>query len=297
MIGRAPGARQQMARLGDFHLESGGTIRNCVVGYRTRGRLNPSRTNAVIVLPWFQATTARLMRTIGPGKLVDSTRYFVIAVDAFGNGVSSSPSSSAEQPGREFPSFTIADLVESQHQLATGTFGLTHLRAVVGISMGGMQVFQWLIAHPDFMDKGISIVGTPQSQADDRQRWQTYIASLQEQPRFTRAWLALLRRMPRTALNELRTDPHDHTRQAQAIVTMDIASPFGGSLARAAASIRADLMVVGTWQDREVNPRPAFELARMAHAEVLELDGRCGHQAPSCEEAVLWPAVDRFLAR
>ena len=66
---------------------------------------------------------------------------------------------------------------------------------------------------------------------------------------------------------------------------------------RAAAAIRADLMVVSTWQDREVNPRPAFDLARIARAEVLELDGRCGHQAPSCERAVLWPAVARFLDR
>lgn len=297
MIPWALGARQQVARLGNFDLEGGGTIRNCIVGYRMRGRLNPSRSNAVMVLPWFQGTTARLIRQIGPGKLVDSSRYFVIAVDALGNGVSSSPSNSTEQPGPEFPTFTIGDMVESQHQLVTRTFGLTHLCAVVGISMGGMQVFQWMVAHPDFMDKGISIVGTPQSQADDRDRWHTYIESLQGQSRWTRARLALLRRMPRTAFNELRIDPHDHSRQAQAIMSLDVASPFGGLLARAAASIRADLMVAGTWQDREVNPRPAFELARMARAQVLELDGRCGHQAPSCEAATLWPAVGRFLER
>ena len=64
-----------------------------------------------------------------------------------------------------------------------------------------------------------------------------------------------------------------------------------------AAAMRADLMVVSTWQDREVNPAPAFALARAAHAEVLELDGRCGHQAPSCERAIVRPAVARFLAR
>ena len=44
-----------------------------------------------------------------------------------------------------------------------------------------------------------------------------------------------------------------------------------------------------------MNPKPALELARLAGATILELDGRCGHQAPSCERAVLWPAVNGFL--
>jgi homoserine O-acetyltransferase len=287
---------QQVAALGDFRLESGEVITGAVVGYRTAGTLNASRSNAVLVAPWFQGTTRQLARQIGRKKLVDTSKYFVIMVDAFGNGVSSSPSTNTRQGGESFPAFTMADIVESQYQLVTKVLQLTHLHAVVGISMGGMQVFQWTVAHPGFMDKAVSIVGSPQTQPDDRQRWSEGMQWLRH-PAWTRARIALSRWKPRTALNELRIAPDDHIRQAQAIMAFDITRPFGGSMERAAAAIRADLMVVSTWQDREVNPRPAFDLARIARAEVLELDGRCGHQAPSCERAVLWPAVARFLDR
>ena len=68
-------------------------------------------------------------------------------------------------------------------------------------------------------------------------------------------------------------------------------------MARAAASIRAPLLVVGTMKDREVNPEPGFEFARLAGAEVFELKGDCGHQSPSCEKETLWPLVARFLDR
>ena len=290
-------AEQRTARLGEFPLESGDLVQDCRIGYRTRGRLNPSKSNAVLVVPWFQGESGQVVRHVGRGKLVDCSRYFVIAVDALGNGVSSSPSNSDAQRGRDFPTFTIRDMVESEYQLVTREFGLTHLHAVVGISMGGMQVFQWVTAYPHFMDKGVSIVGSPQSQADDRLRWRAYIASLQETSVGMRVRLALSRGMPRTAFKELLIEPQDHERQGQAIATHDVATPFDGSMTRAAARIRAELLVVGTWGDREVNPKPAFEVARMVNAEVLELDGRCGHQAPSCEQATLWPAVERFLSR
>jgi homoserine O-acetyltransferase len=290
-------SNQQMAHLGDFRLESGEVIRDCGIGYRTLGQLDASRSNAVLVTTWFQGTSRQLVRQIGPGKLVDSSRYFVIMVDAFGNGVSSSPSNSSLQPACEFPTFTIGDMVESQYQLITRRFHLTHLKAVLGISMGGMQVFQWMTAYPDFMDQGISIVGSPRSQPDDLIRLQALIQAVRAHPPWKRAVLALRQWMPRTALNELSIDANDHVCQAQAVMALDITAPFGGSMARAAAAIRATMLVVGTWQDREVNPAPAFELARMARAESLELDGRCGHQAPSCEQAALWSAVARFLDR
>jgi homoserine O-acetyltransferase len=287
---------QRVAHLGDFLLESGERIKNCQVGYRTFGRLNPSKSNAVILTPWFQGTSAQLAWQIGPGKLVDSSKYFVIAVDAFGNGTSSSPSNSGAQPGAGFPSFTIRDIVESQFWLVTRVFGLTHLMGAVGISMGGMQVFQWMTAYPDFMDKAVSIVGSPQTQPGDRTRWERDIANLQAHSAWTRGWQALLQAKPRTVLHELRIKRYDHARQGQAIMTFDIAAPFGGSMTRAAATMRAELLVAGTWTDREVNPQPAFELGRMVNAEILELDGRCGHQAPSCEQKTLWRAVGRFLA-
>ena len=267
------------------------------MGYRTVGHLNHDASNAVVVFPWHQGTSGQLADQVGPGKLVDTTKYFVILFDSLGNGVSSSPSNSASQPGAAFPLFGIDDVVESQYKVLTQTLGIARVHAVVGISMGGMQVFQWMSAYPDFMNRGVSIVGSPQSQPDDRERWERGIETLRTRSAWARVRTALTRAAPFAAVSELRIRPLDYTRQAQAIMSFDIARRFDGSFERVAAAMRADLLMVSTWQDREVNPRPAFELARLGGAEVLELDGRCGHQAPSCERAILWPAVARFLSR
>jgi homoserine O-acetyltransferase/O-succinyltransferase len=283
-------------RLGDCRLESGAVIRDCRVTYRTRGRLNAERSNAVLVVPWFQGTSVQLALQVGPGKMVDTSKYFVILADSLGNGSASSPSNSAAQPGAAFPAFTMRDIVESQYRLVTETLGLRHLHAIVGISMGGMQVFEWTIAHPDFMTKAVSIVGSPRTQPDDVERWNEAVRWLGN-PAWSRTRSRLSELKPRSALAELRLETDNQLRQIQAIVGHDITRPFGGSMERTAASLRAELLVVGTLADREVNNRPAFELARLARAQVLELDGRCGHQAPSCERATLWPAMARFLAQ
>jgi homoserine O-acetyltransferase/O-succinyltransferase len=288
--------RQQIARVGDLQLESGDVIYNCRIGYRTKGRLNASTSNGVLVIPWFEGTSGNLARQLGPGRLVDISKYFTILVDPLGNGVSSSPSNGRRQRDAHFPRFSIRDVVASQHRLVNEVLGLHHLAAVIGLSMGGMLVFQRVTSHPHFMDKGISIVGSPQAQADDRRRWESLVARLTTESVWRRAGKALSRLAARTVVRELRMHAHDHIRQGEAIMCHDISAPFGGSMERAAAAIRADLLVVGTWRDEEVNPAPAFELARMIRAEVLELDGRCGHQAPRCEQTTLWRAVEKFLA-
>ena len=84
-----------MAHLGDLRLESGEVIKDCRVGYRSLGQLDGSRSNAVLVTTSFQGTSGKLVRQIGPGRLVDTSKFFVVIADALGNGLSSSPSNSA----------------------------------------------------------------------------------------------------------------------------------------------------------------------------------------------------------
>jgi homoserine acetyltransferase len=135
----ASSQEQQTARIGDLKLENGNVIRDCLIGYRTFGRLNSDKTNAVLFPTAFGWRSDGLASRIGPGKLIDSGKYFVIAVDSLGDGISSSPSNSQTQPDLAFPQFSIRDMVSAEQKLVVETLGLRHLSAVIGFSMGGMQ--------------------------------------------------------------------------------------------------------------------------------------------------------------
>ncbi|HSY47937.1 MAG TPA: alpha/beta fold hydrolase [Thermoanaerobaculia bacterium] len=293
----------QTANLGDFVLDTGQVIRDCRIGYRTYGELQPDRSNVIVVTTWFGGTTAGLAGWIGPGKLYDTSRYYVISIDALGDGVSSSPSNSSTQPGRSFPEFTMRDLVRSQHQLLTHELGLDHVYAVSGLSMGGMQTFQWAVTFPDFMDKAVPIVGTPKQTAYDLLLWKTELAlidsplglkaaaDINEMHLHTPAWIAShvddvdkLMQSHEQALRKL--DPFDYAALVRAMIGIDIGSPEG---------IHAKMFVVVSLQDQMVNPAPARELARVTKSPLLTLTGDCGHLATACEEEILVREVTRFL--
>ena len=118
---------------------------------------------------WLSGTSEDLVTLgfIGPSKLADTSRYFVIAVDSFGNGVYHPPPPAGKQPGRSFPEFSIRDMVKAQHRLMTKHFHLNRLHAVIGISMGGMQALPWMISYPDFVQKAVSIMGSPRPASYD----------------------------------------------------------------------------------------------------------------------------------
>ncbi len=324
--GVASAQEQKFAELGDFKLESGEVILDCRVGYRTFGALNSDRSNAVLFPTWASGTTGQLASNFGPGRLVDTSKYYVVAVDALGNGVSSSPSNSRRQPRMKFPRFTVGDMVNTQHALLTRVLGLRHVRAVVGISMGGMQTFQWLVARPEFMDLGVPVVGSPRLAPYDLLLWQAQVDAIMNDPEWRGGeyernparsaeyeFGALLlttpeefnRRMTREKLfKELEQakaakgfDANDKIRQDQAMMSLDVSGEFGGSMERAAAAVRAKVLVVVAARDHVVTPGPAVEFARLLKAELLTLEGDCGHLAPGCESQKVNPAVAQFLRR
>jgi pimeloyl-ACP methyl ester carboxylesterase len=173
------GQEQQLARIGDLRLDSGKTIRDCVIGYRTFGRLNKDKSNAVLFPTAFTSRSADLVKFIEPGKWIDSGKHFVIVVDSLGDGISSSPSNSNSQPGLDFPEFSIRDMVSAEQQRVVGALHLRHLRAVMGFSMGGEQAFQWAVSYPGFMDKTISILGSPQLTAYDLLLWRSMLLAIE----------------------------------------------------------------------------------------------------------------------
>lgn len=316
---------QQFAQLGDFNLTNGDVIRDCRVGYRIFGKLNADKSNAILFPTWASGTTEQLSSNIGPGKLVDSGKYFVVAVDALGNGVSSSPSNSKLQPRMNFPKFTLRDSVNTQYQLLTKVLGLNHLKAVIGVSMGGMQTFQWLSSYPDFMDKAIPIVGSPRLAPYDLLLWRAQIDAIMND----RGWDsgnysinpgraaeyefgALILTTPdhynkemtrQQVLDRIKQesempggfDANDKIRQAQAMMAIDVSESFGGSMERAAAAVKARVFVIVAKFDHVVTPGSASEFARLLNARLLVLESDCGHLAPSCESSKVNTAVAEFL--
>jgi homoserine O-acetyltransferase len=320
-------AQQQFANIGDLKLQNGEVIRDCRIGYRTFGQLNASKSNVVVIPTWAGGTTEQLQGNVGPGKLLDSSAYFVIAIDALSNGVSSSPSNSRLQPRMKFPQFTLRDTVESQHQLLTKVLKIDHVQAIAGISMGGMQTFQWIVSYPDFMDKAIPIVGSPRLAPYDLVLWQAQIEALMRDRDWNGgnyavnparaldfAFGELLLTTPtdynrhktrEQALADLekarrdakRFDANDKIRQDQAMMALDVSRDFGGSLERAAKVVKAKVFVVVAKFDHVVTPGPATEFAALLGAPLLELESDCGHLATSCESAKLNQAVADFLSR
>lgn len=304
----------RFAELGDLKLQSGETIRGCRLGYRTWGSLNADRSNAVLITTWFGGTTEPLASMIGTGRMLDPARYFVVAVDALGNGVSSSPSNSAAQPGEKFPRFTIGDMVHSQHELLTRVLKLDGLFLVTGASMGGMQTFEWVVRYPDFMKRAIPIVGTPKQTSHDLLLWKTELDLVEELgPRSIRHMAAInslelwtpeyiventapeaIDEWMRSRAKALEKLNHlDYAAQLRAMIGHDIYR--GRPPAEIAAQIKTRMLIVVAPQDQTVIAGPARELARLTRSEVLTLSGNCGHLASACERDLMNREIWRFL--
>ena len=146
----------QRYAIGDFTLESGEVIHDFGIAYMTEGTLNAGKTNAVLMVTAIGGNHHRIDFLIGPGKGIDTGHLFVVKTDAIGNGLTTSPSTSAGQHGPDFPHFSIRDMVESQ-RLLLAHLGIGHLVAVAGASMGGMQTLQWGVSHPGMMDGLIAL--------------------------------------------------------------------------------------------------------------------------------------------
>lgn len=315
----------QFAELGTCKLASGQTIQQCRLGYRTWGTLNAAQSNAILFPTWFSGNSGQIGGFIGADKMLDPARYFIVAIDAFGNGVSSSPSNSTTQHGPDFPAFTTRDMVNAEYRLATETLHLKHVHAVMGQSMGGMQTFEWMVNYPTFMDEAVPIVGSTKLTSYDLLLWTNEENAIKEDP----AWkdghytqkppvgeAEAIHQMNLTTPTHfaqahsaadyasveqeymskgiLPFDANDWLAQLEAMIHHDVA--HGGSMLDAAKKVKAKVLIVAAAQDHMVNPKPALDFAPLIHAQTLVLDSDCGHLSPDCQSSKMYPVVRAFLA-
>jgi homoserine O-acetyltransferase len=204
----------------------------------------------------------------------------------------------------------------------TQVLGIAQLHAVMGISMGGMQTFEWLTAYPTLMKKAVPIVGSPRLGSYDLLLWRTELEAIElarKQGDIESAApvvgmvsaLALqtpefhARATPRESLAKLvegakagaMESMYDQRAQLQAMIGHDVTRSFGGSMARAAAAVEAEVLNVVALTDHMVTPGPALEFAELLGRGSLALESDCGHLLFDCDEERVQKAIRLFLER
>jgi len=324
----AQDGHQQIANLGTCSLQSGQVILDCRIGYRTFGALNDAKSNAVFMPTWLNGRSDELVpffsNTPSSQRLVDTSKFFGIALDALGDGVSSSPSNSTRQPGPQFPRFTIEDIVRTQYRVLTEVLHLSHAHAAVGLSMGGHQVFAWTVLYPRFIDLAVPIVSSPQVTPYDLLSKQIVIDAIEADPAYQKglykvepqlklaneigalivaappfrnaatsreqfpAWLAAIEAPQQQ-------DANDRVWQLRAIQTQDVL--HGRALTIVARSTSAKFLVIVAAQDRMVAPAPALAWAQALSAPTYISPGDCAHLIMQCDAANVSRKVIEFLGQ
>ena len=169
----------------DFKTESGATLPEAHIIYGTYGHLNAAKDNVVLLPSHYMANFHGYEWLIGPDRALDPNKLFLVATELFGNGHSSSPSNTAEPfHGPRFPVMSIRDNVEATRRLLAEELKVTHVKAIIGFSMGAQQAFQWAVSHPGFADRIVATSGTAKCWPHGVVRLEGQISALTADPAF-----------------------------------------------------------------------------------------------------------------
>lgn len=149
----------------DFTFQSGEKLDELVMEYFTMGKAKKDEDgnieNGLLFLHGWSGDYSSFKRFLSftePGEPFDADKYFIISTTALGSPGSSAPSTSGL--GKDFPQYTIGDMVNAQHRLLE-ELNIKHLKGVIGTSMGGFQSLEWGVSYPDFADNLVHIVTGP----------------------------------------------------------------------------------------------------------------------------------------
>jgi homoserine O-acetyltransferase len=164
-------------RIGSFEPELGGSLREVALAYETWGELDAAGENAALIVHALTGDSHAAGEPdsaykrggwwspmVGPGRTVDTERYFVVCSNVLGGCYGSTgPASPDPESGlpyaMRFPVITIRDMVRAQKRLLD-SLGVKRLRIVIGGSIGGQQALEWAVEFPDFVEKAVPIAAT-----------------------------------------------------------------------------------------------------------------------------------------
>jgi homoserine O-acetyltransferase len=330
----------------DFALERGRTLPEMTLAFETYGRLAADGANAILITHGFTGSQRAAGppsadnpaggwwdNLIGPGKPIDTERYFAVASNMLGSSYGSTGPGSINPAtgkpyGPDFPDITLGDIVRAQ-RLMLDSLGVRHLVAVAGQSYGGFQGFQWGIDYPDFMDGIVATVTAPRGLGDE-ESVTALLAQLGADPNWNGGWhydrggipetmtairMDTLRRygsneilaatLPNPAAREARMremagrwatefDPNSLVTLRRAMVRFN-AEP---SLSK----IRARVLYVISRSDvlfpPSIAPAVMEQLSKAGvDATYVEIDTDYGHLAANADAAKWAPALEAFLDR
>ena len=163
---------------GALTLQSGASIQDARLSWKAHGTLSPARDNVIIYPTSYGAQHPDLEWLIGPDKILDPARWFIVIPDMLGNGLSSSPSDTPDYPTL----VTVHDNVELQRRALADLFGIDRVACVYGWSMGALQAYHWAALFPDAVDRIVVNCGVARTSVHNQVFLRSLMATLEAAP-------------------------------------------------------------------------------------------------------------------
>ncbi|HET6308285.1 MAG TPA: alpha/beta fold hydrolase [Rhodopila sp.] len=163
---------------GDVTLQSGARLPSARLSWKAHGTLSPNRDNVIVYPTSYGAQHSGLEWLIGPDKVLDPTRWFIVIPDMFGNGLSSSPSNTEDYPTL----VTIHDNVQVQRRALAELFGIDRVACVYGWSMGALQAYHWAALFPEAVERIVVNCGVARTAVHNQVFLRCLMATLEAAP-------------------------------------------------------------------------------------------------------------------
>jgi homoserine O-acetyltransferase/O-succinyltransferase len=174
---------------GDVALQSGIKLRGAKIVWKTYGTLAPDKSNVIVYPTSYSAHHTDIEWLIGPDRILDPTKYWIIIPNMLTNGLSTSPSNVAAPFDRgRFPLVTPYDNVKLQQRLLESVFGVTSVQLVYGWSMGAQQAYHWASMFPDLVARACVVCGSAKTSPHNFVFLEGVKAALQADPAWRNGW-------------------------------------------------------------------------------------------------------------